>query len=592
MPGFFKKNIITKKVLFSLFVSLLTIPSFAQVHINEIMISNIDGLMVDYDYPDSWIEVFNSSDVDIDLKGYSVKHVDEDGEVIYTIPVSAIVPQHGFIVILCDKVNDGLHTPFRLDADGGTLTLVAPNGEEVSKMEYPAMLAPQVGYARTTDGGSDWQWEKDATPGKSNTGVFCDELLPNPVFSITGKIMSSSETLTISNPASGRAKLLVTLNGEEPTPTNAQVYDSECSLIIDKTMVVRAKLVSDNALSPRSVTQSYIFHPRATHHPIISIVTDSIHYYNEESGIFSSAKTFNGKFNYAQDWRRPANFEFFTTTGQKAVFNQLGETAVGGNSTRSRRQKSLKCYSKKRFGTKHFDATFWDTKPNVTKLKSFVIRNAGNNFSRGRINDGFIQTLFGHRITNLDWQAYTPCIGYINGQYNGIYGLRERSNDDYIWANYDKEDNIEIVASYLEKLARGTSFVDFIKVWSNPNVTFEELDPLMDIDEFLNHFCLEAFSGNRDYVVNNINMWRPKKEGGKWRWITKDVDDTGVANPPYSLDDIISFNSIRFLTNTATEGSIEAERIGGNAIFTKESLFYLKSATIIQYTIKGRFMSR
>ena len=51
-----------------------------------------------------------------------------------------------------------------------------------------------------------------------------------------------------------------------------------------------------------------------------------------------------------------------------------------------------------------------------------------------RVRDGYMQAL--SKPMNLDYQAYQPVAYYLNGEYKGLMGLRERTNKDYVEANY------------------------------------------------------------------------------------------------------------------------------------------------------------
>ena len=43
-----------------------------RILINEVMQSNVDYLMVNHDFPDSWVELYNSSDKEISVQKYRI----------------------------------------------------------------------------------------------------------------------------------------------------------------------------------------------------------------------------------------------------------------------------------------------------------------------------------------------------------------------------------------------------------------------------------------------------------------------------------------------------------------------------------------
>lgn len=524
------------------------------VVINELMQSNIDYLMVDKDFPDSWVELYNGTASDVNIKNWYVG-LDVDYTVGYKIPTDAIIPAGGYLVLYCDKEATGLHTDFRLESGkGGNFYLFDAAGNIVDSMVNMAkMPAANIAYGRVTDGTDTWQYEVTPTAGASNNSVGATSVLPDPVFSVAGGVQSAPVALTVSMPEDdypADTRLYVTLDGSEPTLASDS-YTEDFSMNISTTTVVRAKLISAEALTPRSVTHSYIYHPRTTTLPIISIVTEDANLFSDEYGIMSDYEQ-DGVINYKQEWRRPINAEYFDMrNGGATIFNQVGETAISGGFSRNYLQKSLKLYANKRFGTKRYTGSFWNDKPEVTECKSFIVRNGGNLCYLSRFNDAYVQKLFGTHIENLDWQAYQPVIVYINGIYKGEYGMRERSDEDYVAANYGGLEDIEVATHDHYKNAaerQNTLFQQFYDTYNNADATYEQLAEVMDVENFANALITEMYGTNTDYPGNNISMWRPLAEGGKWHWILKDLDRiTGTG------ECVASFNMFNYMFNTTGE---------------------------------------
>jgi len=532
------KSILQHTILILAFL-LANLSTSAQSNlcINELMQSNVDFLMVEHDFPDSWVELYNKSDTRISVQNYRIGPTNVFSESYKISSTAEHIEPGGYLLLYCDKTTDiPFHYNFNLESGKGKLFLFNNNGHAVDSVIYDKMLAQNVAYGRTTDGGNDWQHELTATPGTANNSVSCDAILPEPIFSNEGHLMTGeTEAISISMPDSlpEDTRIFITMDGSEPTWDS--LSDTLFNLNIDKSIVIRAKLLSHYAHPIRSTTHSYIHHPRATNLPIISIATDSIYLYSSEEGILSSDST-DGKPNYKYDWRRPANFEYFLTKDDITVFNQSGEMAVSGGATRKYQQKSIKCYTKKRFGKKYFKGDFWRDKPEVNRVKSFILRAGGNNCMTSRIDDAFIQKIFGTYLDGIDYQAYEPVIVYINGQYKGIYGMRERSNEDYVTSNYGiefEEEDIEMAAArnYLRHNISGTPlFNSFNKLYHRDDVTYEELAEAIDTENFMNAFIAECYASNTDFPHNNVSMWRHKDEYGRWRWILKDLDFIGVRN--------------------------------------------------------------
>ncbi|MDE6317542.1 MAG: CotH kinase family protein, partial [Muribaculaceae bacterium] len=309
-------------------------------------------------------------------------------------------------------------------------------------------------------------------------------------------------------------RLYVTTDGSEPT-IDSPSYDKEFTVRSSQSMIVRAKLISAEALSPRATTHSYIYHSRDVNIPVVALNTNQEYLDDEKIGIWQ---------NFNNDWRRPVNVEYFYASGEKAPINQLGEFRIHGGWSRHQPQKSFVIYSHKRFGTKKYSYPFWTDKPDIKKSKSFVMRNGGNCFGEARINDSFVQTLFGRNCENLDWQAYRPAICYFNGKYRGLYALRQRSNEDYVEDCYDGLEDIDMLENWEEVKAGSDESFKQLRSLYESNPSYAQMEKAIDVENFANLFIANAWAANTDFPGNNIVMWRPTAEGGKWRWIMKDLD--------------------------------------------------------------------
>lgn len=528
-------------------MTLAMTASAQSVCINEVMQSNIDCLLENYDFPDSWVELYNPASTEVSLNGWSIG-VKDDVTRSYKL-ADAIIPANGHIVIYCDKEANGLHTDFRVDSGKGGVYLFDATGNKVDAVTLSKMPAPNVAYGRESDGAAAFHYEYCPTPGGKNEGGGSSSVMPEPVFSISGGLFTTPQHLELSLPdgCPDNAEVYYTKDGTEPTL--ASEHGKNVSLTIAMSTAVRAKVLTTDGqcVAIPSTTQSYIFHPRVVGMPVISLTTDADYFFGNTLGMWSSEMCEDGMINYMHKWRRPLNIEYYTADGT-CVFNQLGETAVSGSSTREQPQKSMKLYANKRFGTKTFKGEFWKTKPQVTEVKSFVIRSGGNNSLQGRINDGLAQTLFGSHIDNIDYQAYQPVIVYLNGKYFGEFNMRERNDDDNVTANYGGLEDFEIgdETSYQEPVP-GSLFEQFFNLYHSPSVTYAEMCDNMDVDNFLSALTCEMYAMNTDFPTNNVSMWcgLPSVEDPelrKWHWIIKDLDRFGMNHPMYPQSfDIVNY---------------------------------------------------
>ena len=518
----------------------------AQLVINEIMQSNVECIMDDIkEFPDSWVELYNPTDAAINLKDYKIGVKDKEKKA-WQLP-DKTVEAKGYVVIYCDKEgkeDNRLHPDFRLESGKDGNLYLFKGGEIVDKLEGLAkMPAPDVAYGRKTDGADEWGYQLTPSPGKANTGEICNakHILGAPVFSEKGRVGNTNVNLTLSLPdgAPEGAYITYTTNGSEPTAKSTKYTKA---ITINKTTAIRAKVFCDGWLSPVSSAQSYIFHPRKMSTPIFSVQTNKKYLDDSEIGLFANNHSKEDKKTH--DWRRPVNIEMFTSEGAESTFNQLSETRIQGGASRANALKSMVFYANKRFDPDHkrFSYEFFpDQKPGVTEFKSFSLRDGGNDFGDLYFRDLIIQRTMASHV-DLDWQAGHTAVLYINGEYMGMLNIRERSNEDNVYSNYNGLEDLDMVEigheniggvdQFEEELKEGTAefYENFKAFYSEKGHTLKEYEEWMDVDEYLNVAVMNFFYGNNDWPGNNTVFWRPNDDDTKsglpkiWRVIVKDTD--------------------------------------------------------------------
>lgn len=541
-----KRNLIAT----ALMVCMASTGAQAQLVINELMQSNIDCIMDDLnDFPDSWVELYNSGSAPVSLSAYKLGDKEKASKA-WQLP-SVTVKAGEYALVYCDKAATGMHTSFRLESGKGCNVYLFKGDEVADKVEgLKKQPAPNIAYGRTTDGASDWAYQLKPTPGAANSGKTCSDkdILGEPVFSMPGAVFTSagSHKLKVTLPENAPEGTVVryTTDGTEPTK-RSKAFPAD-GLTISSSTVIRATCFCTGWLSPRSTTHSYIFHGRKQTIPIISIVTNRNYFYDDKLGVYVEGSYDNQK-NYEHNWRRPVNIELFDEEGKPSVINQLGETRCHGGASRGNMFKSLAVYANKRFGEKRFKyELFPEDRPGMTDHKSFVLRNAGNDFNGLYLRDAVIQRTMAHNC-DLDWQAYRPAVIYLNGEYLCMLNIRDRSNEDNIYTYYDGLEDIDMVENNQElKAGDMDSFKEFTDFYNQHGHTLAEYAERMDIVEYQNLMAMNLFYNNQDFPGNNIVMWKPQAEGGRWRWIVKDTDfGMGLYNPNYYQ----SYKTLEWLHN-------------------------------------------
>ena len=144
----------------------------AGLRINEIVASNQSGLLDEDGDMSDWIELYNPSDVALDLTGWHLSD-DVDDLTKWTLPPVSLAADSYLIVFASDKdraaAGAELHTNFRLTSGGEYLGLSNPAGTVIVDEFAPSFpaLAEDQAYGVLSDGTVDLL--SAPTPGAANT---------------------------------------------------------------------------------------------------------------------------------------------------------------------------------------------------------------------------------------------------------------------------------------------------------------------------------------------------------------------------------------------------------------------------------------
>ena len=144
------------------------------VRINEVSGSN-DSYIDEYGKKGDWIELYNTTDQEIDVEGmYLTDNKEKPTNYMITkgkTSARTVIAPHGYLVIWCDNkratTNNGLHASFKIDGDGGLIQLMAADRSWTDVFNYPAHDA-RTTIGRYPDGCSQIYSMNMATIGKGN----------------------------------------------------------------------------------------------------------------------------------------------------------------------------------------------------------------------------------------------------------------------------------------------------------------------------------------------------------------------------------------------------------------------------------------
>ena len=145
------------------------------LHINEVFTNNQDDKTYDWDDTKDFIELYNASDIDIDLSGYKMNDDAKKEAKEFTFPDGSIVPAKSFLVFDVYKEKDGPQPEnvpvFGLGKSGDWVFIWDTEGVLLTEIEIPAVEDEQIeSVGRKTDGGDEVVFFSEVSKGESNNG--------------------------------------------------------------------------------------------------------------------------------------------------------------------------------------------------------------------------------------------------------------------------------------------------------------------------------------------------------------------------------------------------------------------------------------
>ena len=531
--------------------------------INEVQVANLDQFLDNANCYGSWIELYNPNDTVVPLRNM---HLTDGVNDYRLLSVLGSVPAKGFKTIWFDHYysegNYGstsrMQIPFKLEYEGGTISLLSADLTLISSVDYPP-ATPRCSWARTQDGGDTWRDTSSPTPGATNTtSKFANFRLSAPKVDTDSRVFSESFTVNVTIPRA--TTLRYTTDGSAPTETNGET-STNGRFEISSTTILRLCLFRSGYLPSPVVTRSYIYQNHDYYLPVLSIVSNPKHFYDNKVGIFVkgtngiSGNGQNSACNWNMDWERPINMEYLVpdtpdqwsmVNGQwSMVLNQEADIEICGGWTRAygkatvddrywEARPSFRIKADKRYeGANVIGYPVFPMKPH-NKYRCWQVRNGGND-TYSRSKDASIQQIVLRSGFYVDCQDYQPAHVFLNGEYYGMLNIRESNNKHFAYSNYgidfDDMDQFDLSnGQYNQKVGDNKSWTQLQTLArrlgnSKKEEVYNEICNLLDVDEFINYMALECYMGPSDWITNNNNVkgFRSRSDG-KFHFVLFDTD--------------------------------------------------------------------
>ncbi len=505
--------------------------------INEMMGANSATLEHNGEYYD-WVELYNGTGAAMSLAGYGISD-NPKNPAKWVFPDITIDAGEYLVLYASDlniadaqKKND-LHLNFCISAAGETVFLFDPTGKLIDKLSAGSFL-DDVSCGRESGART---YYTEATPGAAN-GTGYAGITSTVAFSVTPGVFDSAVTLALD--AGAGETVYYTLDCTEPDSSSAQ-YTSP--LTVSENTVVRAVAIKSGYITSSCITGTYLFTTDGASHalPIATLVMEPDDLWNSATGIYAygdkydpdaatyadmlvSSTFYESKLSGDEAfWERPAAFAIFDETGTQ-VFSQNIGARIAGSFGRGRAQKGFNLIARDEYGDSRMAYAFFGDE-GYGEYKALVLRAGGQDQNRAKIRDELAAGLLVGSDVNFLYQRYTPYVLYLNGEYWGVYFLKEKRNR-FLVAQYEgvaDAENMDIgYASTHVTYGDNSEWLSVVNYATSHDLSvqanYDYVAERIDVNSFMDYMICEIYVGNTD----NANIQYYCLDGGKWKWIYYD----------------------------------------------------------------------
>lgn len=501
-----------------------------------------------------WIELYNSGKENINLKDMVFLL---DGKEVLTIKQDRILEPAVLVAVDMETTlqTGEQHVVMIRDAEGNVVrSLVVPG------------LEKKESYGCVSDGSAAMSFQS-ASKGASNTDenmIKKDELL----FSVPGGFYADAIQLEISVP--GGTDVYYTLDGTQPT-TESERYkeaitiqnrsgsnyiyasnelDGYAPTSVYMGTVVRAAAVNAKGKVVQELTASYYIgigdNSDLADIPVISITTDPDNLFDYFEGIYVKGRSYEDVVasgvgevggNYYEDWTKTAHIEYFESSKDKTYEGDV-ELSVLKDCSLTTPQKGFSLQGDK--------SGVWDgsgLQQYVDQETDTFCIQANKRDNRSKAREYLANKLL--EATSVGTAKLTPCTVFVDGEYWGLYTMRQPYDSQYFKTYYGIKEE-EIILAKDGKVSDPdykNAYSDFVDYVTSHDMSrdeeYQKVTRMMDMQSYLDYFCANMYLANVDYGTEEAYAWRTVSQGdgtyadGKWRWIIGKLDcsmDTAEAN--------------------------------------------------------------
>ncbi len=422
-----------------------------------------------------------------------------------------------------DKYYKELHTDFSIKDDESIYLYRA------TELKDSVKLLPMTGdVSNIITEENLWKITDITTPGSINGKGYLGRIAKP-------KISYSNGFVKITG--ADNSEIRYTLDNSFPN-IGSSIYNQNDKLSIAKTTVIKARVYKEGYLPSFTESELIRVNEPTTKLPIVSLSADSTDLWGDYgilNSIYNSPK--KATFNYYHD---------------NTLINNNTLIKVHGQSSRHLPQKSIRIFSDLISDYSRINNELFNN--SLDEYDQLVLRNSSQDWNSLFLRDAF-NTVIASNLRNQIFAKYRPVILYLNSNFYGLINLRERIEDEFLSNKFNIDDKSINFFENNGEIVRGdyNQYIGFInKFRLNSEMSYDEIDSTIDIENFIDYSLLYIYSINSDWPALNVKLFNSNEGDRKFRYIVNDLDVTyGYSSDKYNFEKL---NSV--LQDTVNDYSI------------------------------------
>ena len=448
-----------------------------------------------------WVEIKNVSKESVKLSDYCLSDDRREPEK-WSLPNRTLAKGQSILIYCTGEENpttgNGLRANFALNASSETLYLTKKG--ESAPADFVWLHDIPYGYSMgRTDAENGFFYLRRQTPNMPNKTDAYRYISEAPAANREPGVYEAGRTVRVKLAAAG--DIYYTTDGSAPTEESTPYTGA---ITVDKTTVLRAVAVEEGGAPSPALTLDFFIGEEHTL-PVLSLVTDSPRRFSE---------IYEGN---VKDRECAGNLSFYAPEGSFSIGCGV---EMKGHTSLFAPKKSLGVSFRGCYGAETLAYDIFGEGP--AEFSELSIR-AGQDYSSTVFRNELMQELCAELDTTVT-QRSRYCVLYINGEYWGIYCLKDDITRQY-YANLTgtaKED-VTMLSSPVPQSA--AVYTEALGLWKDTSLTreeaYERFCAAVDMDGFIDWVLLEGYCANVD-IKSNLRYLRTGD--GPWQIVFYDLD--------------------------------------------------------------------